>query len=1136
MKCEICGKEVTNPNSMTHITSKFHQDALKNLASKKIEQIKSIKGETSNQYINTSRPIMTPIQPLPPSGRRSGFGSKFGRKVKLPNVNLKGKKKGLLILVAIIGVLITILSIFIWYPSWRGGISLQQQLYAGKGGGLNYWEFYVLNAWGTNFFWNKTALIGAFLGSIIMSIPPTVKFKKHLRFNNKKGVIFWWTVGFGFFYLVGGLINAADTFAWGNYMVESGYVSSGGNPMTETYRMMYDPEYENFGALFVYIYVYLPIINYVIVLFMAKVVLLLRMNKKENKYYSASGVFIFLGLIFGLCYFNAPLFSLDGVALIQLYALLLGFYSAIILGILVGVMGKLDKNPSHTKAKFTTVLSVIVLLFLILTPLFMSVGPALNLNTNEVWTEQEWNKKIDREIKWTSISAGLDIFEQKPIEELYTATIVNDSQIIPLIRQYDIGYAIPYMQKKIGTSYEALADADIVYINGREYWIAPKTVNTKNLENDPIQTNTELYDHVEGLLIMDTFTGELVDASDTFNISDDYPIFFGELEGTWSTVTDEEGNEVSGDEWADDTESSAYTSDVLLNTGWEGGIDKNNHVYDGDPDGSLTGLEAGWYTANLGLWGYAWDGKQKDFLINRNIKTRVESILLPYLKMDPDPYVVFNTKEHKMYYACSIYTEIPIYMYSTTPIYRLLGLCLVDVMTGELSWYSNPTLDTKDDPTFFLWEIYLDKYPWEDCPNWLKPQMRYPEDLFELQLAAYYTYHVNDPKTWKREDDFYERPEGGDLFYIEMDIGYGMEYVGIDLVKYYGREAETLAGMAVLRHGAHFGEVIFYHTRDSTDTLIGPSTARDKYTTDATQEIKLISNPRNGNTLLYPLAGTMYYYVPTYSESGDLEQLKLAGFINAFSSKVGYGKDAWDAYYALDIPTPPESFELRSDANSPKDTNGAFNLTWDSSNFANTYSIYQSNQTIDPNNNNGTLIVEHLTVRQYPITGLLNGTYYFRVFAINDYGNSSAEITITVGIPPQPPPISYEFDFEESMNLPDGLPRFSISISNDNMNFSAPGINVKLNLTVFSTHSDVNYTLLVAPSNAPLSNWTFINNTQYGIQFFLKNVTLQFGEGILYSGYLNCTTGDIVIYYKWDLIIENGKATYTETGTIIAYI
>ncbi|MHA1391847.1 MAG: UPF0182 family protein, partial [Promethearchaeota archaeon] len=279
-----------------------------------------------------------------------------------------------------------------------------------------------------------------------------------------------------------------------------------------------------------------------------------------------------------------------------------------------------------------------------------------------------------------------------------------------------------------------------------------------------------------------------------------------------------------------------------------------------------------------GLFAYAFQTEHQ-YLINRNVRNRVSEILLPQLRIDNDPYLVFNMAQGKMYYAVSIYTYINVGSYAKFPILRFLGISLVDVISGEMTFYQNPTLDTSNDPTYPLWKIYVDQYNWQATPTWLEDQLRYPEDLFELQLEANYIYHVQNSVSWRRADDFHERPEDGDLFYIETDLGDGIEYIGLDLVEYKGLTATLLAGMYVIRHGAHFGEAIFYYTRDSGVNLIGPKTARETYGSEATQEISLISGARNGNTLIYPIGGSIYYYIPTYSTAGSLQQLKLAGFV-----------------------------------------------------------------------------------------------------------------------------------------------------------------------------------------------------------------------------------------------------------------
>jgi hypothetical protein len=425
-----------------------------------------------------------------------------------------------------------------------------------------------------------------------------------------------------------------------------------------------------------------------------------------------------------------------------------------------------------------------------------------------------------------------------------------------------------------------------------------------------------------------------------------------------------------------------------------------------------------------------------------------------------------------------------------------------------MNFYKNPNLDeSTNDPTYFLWKYYMKSYDWEILPSWLESQLRYPEDLFEQQLAANYKYHVRDLKTWKRGDDFHERPENGDLFYIETNLGNGIEYVGLDLVEYQGTEAKTLAGMYIVRHGTHFGEAIFYHTRNSTENLIGPKTARDTYETEATKDISLIAGARNGNTLLYPLGGSVYYYIPTYSSIGGLQQLKLAGFVEAFTRRVGYGDDANEAYNSLEN-FGPRAFTLGSDANNP-DIDGNILLNWTDSQFADTYSVFL----------NDSLLVAALPNSQtlYSVIGLDSGTYELYIKATNEFGNTTSNtILINVKIFP----ISYDFTMETTLNLPNDLAEFRIELENFNETIVAPGYDIKVNLSLYREGGG-NFSILVPPSHYPMENSTFTQGTFIGINYTLVDTILFSGEGLILSGFVNTTTPDILIRFKWTLIVDD---------------
>ncbi|MFW9781673.1 MAG: UPF0182 family protein [Candidatus Heimdallarchaeota archaeon] len=967
----------------------------------------------------------------------------------------KPKLKKIFLGLLIIFVILIILSIFWFWPAWIGPINLQVQLYETKAN-TNFIEVHFINFWGSNFFFNKTSLIGALTGCIIMSIPPDRTLLSiigtRLGFGKPsyvKSLIFWWSFGFILFYLLGFMLNLnGQSFAWTAYLIENGEIQLSPNIIIDAFQVIFNQNNMDFITIFIYGTLILPLITLSLGIIIFRIVLNIAKNLylRRNDFYVLANTLLICGLLFGLWFFFLPTQALNGINLIQIWSIIFAFVTFNAIGILIYVFGRLSyrKNSKNyilkrqTRKKIIVVGAVIVIFIIV--PLMISIGPAISLNNTEVWVEQEWNKKIRREIDWTRECAGLSIFEERPVENFTESPITDDATIRSNIRQFDQDFAVQYLAASIGSTFEGLADSDIIYIRNpltnqsSEYWVAPKTIRFSQITGDPVQTNTELYDHVEGFLAMDTFSGNLVNLNSTFNIPENYPIFFGESESK-KFLEKTQG-------YYEEGSLGAYDSDILLGTEWAEGIPNNEFRYTGDPDGTLTGLEGFWKTINLGLIAYATQAVH-EYLINRNVKTRVGNTLFPNLKIDSDPYLVFDINASKMYYAVSIYTHINIGSYAKFPILRFLGVCLIDVKTGELEFYRNPSLNTSNDPTYSLWRIYtsISRYNWQDAPDWLKEQIRYPEDLFELQLEANYIYHVQNPTTWRREDDFHERPANGDLFYIETDLGQGIEYVGLDLVEYKGRSAIVLAGMYVVRHGVHFGEAIFYTTRNSDKTLIGPKSANETYLSEATQEITLISGARNGNILLYPLGDSIYYYIPTYSTAGDLQQLKLVGFVEAFTRKVGYGSNVEIAYNNLNISTSiPSNISL-----------------------------------------------------------------------------------------------SYEFNMEPLMTYPDDPAKFIIQLQNLDTNFSAPGLNIIVRLSVYtSTTSNVNYSLIL-PLVYSTTNTSFTIGEYSGINFTIIDKILYFGEGITLTGFLNTSKGNIIVYYKWTLIV-NGDIIYESlVGLIYVY-
>ncbi|MHA2122050.1 MAG: hypothetical protein ACW990_12680, partial [Promethearchaeota archaeon] len=455
------------------------------------------------------------------------------RRKILESIKLPGGpriKKYLKILVPTAVIILVILSVVWLWPAWIGPINLNAQLYSSKAGSLNYYEYYFLNFWSINFFFNKTALTGAIIGCVIMSIPPNQNLLTiigtRLRFGKPsriKALLFWWTAGFVLFYLIGMVLDLTGQFSWVMYLFEKGEINL--SPLTlfsDAFNVLLNQNNVNLEFMFVYRRFYLPLIYYISAICIVRLALNIASNfyLKRNDYYVATSGLLIGGIVSGIIFLTLPTLALNGIQLLQMWSLVIASIVLLGLGIAMYVLAriKIARDPGNEMILNFRRMRVVILagglIVLIAFPALFSIGPAISLSNTSVYSQYEWDQKINREIMWTRLSAGLDMIEERSIDNFtLSSSPENDTQMISRIRQFDQDFAVQSLAAKIGTTFEGLADSDIVYLDGTEYWVAPKTIRISQFSGDPVKTNTELYDHIEGFLALDTNTGELVNVS-----------------------------------------------------------------------------------------------------------------------------------------------------------------------------------------------------------------------------------------------------------------------------------------------------------------------------------------------------------------------------------------------------------------------------------------------------------------------------------------------------------------------------------------------------------------------------------------------------------------------------------------------
>jgi hypothetical protein len=195
-------------------------------------------------------------------------------------------------------------------------------------------------------------------------------------------------------------------------------------------------------------------------------------------------------------------------------------------------------------------------------------------------------------------------------------------------------------------------------------------------------------------------------------------------------------------------------------------------------------------------------------------------------------------------------------------------------------------------------------------PEWLKEQIRYPQELFNWRTEMYNIYHVTDVDIFIQANEFYEIPRGLDTYYIEAKPpGFEeREFIGLLSLELRGSQGRNLAGYMVVQNDLpNLGHMQFYEVPIESETkLLGPTSVREALDRDPdfAQLKTLLRNPRIGDNILYRVGEHDTYFIPVYTAGagGVVAQLgTIAAVGAAFTGEyyVGLGdtqESAFEAY------------------------------------------------------------------------------------------------------------------------------------------------------------------------------------------------------------------------------------------------
>ena len=287
----------------------------------------------------------------------------------------------------------------------------------------------------------------------------------------------------------------------------------------------------------------------------------------------------------------------------------------------------------------------------------------------------------------------------------------------------------------------------------------------------------------------------------------------------------------------------------------------------------------------------------------------------PFLTLDGDPYPAIV--DGRMTWIVDGYTTSSGYPYSEL---QTLGEVTADALTAtgqrvalpenQVNYIRNSvkaTVDAYDgtvtlyafdesDPVLQTWMKSFDGTvrPASDISDELSDHFRYPEDLFKVQRELYSAYHVEDPRAFFNEEDFWVVPENPadrrqegstDVdqppYYLVIDVpGAPREELQLTTVFNAADRPNLTAFMAASSDPEDFGTMRVL--RLPSDTLIdGPGQTRAQFLadTDVATTINLLDTETTdvelGNLLTLPVEGGLLYVQPVYVQAVEGEQFPL---------------------------------------------------------------------------------------------------------------------------------------------------------------------------------------------------------------------------------------------------------------------
>jgi len=273
-------------------------------------------------------------------------------------------------------------------------------------------------------------------------------------------------------------------------------------------------------------------------------------------------------------------------------------------------------------------------------------------------------------------------------------------------------------------------------------------------------------------------------------------------------------------------------------------------------------------------------------MYNRRIARRV-GLIAPFLDYDSDPYLVVSAG--KLYWIQDAYTTSDMYPYSRRSYGRLKNKELnyirnsvkvtVDAYNGDVVFY---IIDEKDPIVKTYASIFPDLFkPFKEMPADLKKHIRYPKDLFKIQVDTYTKYHMEDVQVFYNQEDLWQIPDElyGDSrqemepYYIILKLPEEEKEEFLMMTPFTPSKKDNMIGWLAARSDLpNYGNLLVYKL-PKEKLVYGPMQieARVDQQTEISRELSLWgqrgSRVIRGNLLAIPLSDSFIYVEPVYLEA-----------------------------------------------------------------------------------------------------------------------------------------------------------------------------------------------------------------------------------------------------------------------------